>query len=343
MAQTNKIALAIHGGAGTILKSEMTAELEKEYRVALENALLAGWKILQSNGNALDAVEAATIELENFPLFNAGKGAVFTHDEKNELDACVMNGKTLRAGAVAFVKNVKNPIKLARLVMERTPHVLLAGKGADEFAKEMNVEMERDEYFFTEFRYQQLLKARAAQRVMLDHTIDEQVLIEEVLQAEHSEKDGNNESAANNSQSETANPKPMGTVGAVACDFEGNLAAATSTGGMTNKKYGRVGDSPIVGLGTYADNHTCAVSCTGHGEFFMLGVAAYDVAARMKYKNLSLQDAAQETIDYLTQIGGEGGLIAVDAFGNVTLPFNSAGMYRGYIQSGSVVQVEIYK
>ena len=343
MNQRQKIALAIHGGAGTILKTEMTAELEKEYRAALENALQAGWKILSSNGCAMDAVEAATIELENFPLFNAGKGAVFTHDEKNEMDACIMNGKTLRAGAIAFVKNVKNPVKLARLVMQRTPHVLLAGKGADEFAKEMNVEMETDEYFFTDFRFQQLLKARAAHRVMLDHTIEEPFLIEEVLLSEKPENDGNAQSTVNNSKSEKANPKPMGTVGAVACDGEGNLAAATSTGGMTNKKYGRVGDSPIVGLGTYADNHTCAVSCTGHGEFFMLGVTAYDVAARMKYKNLDLPVAANETIAYLTQIGGEGGLIAVDAFGNVTLPFNSAGMYRGFRTSEGEPVVEIYK
>jgi L-asparaginase / beta-aspartyl-peptidase len=345
MTQKNKIALAIHGGAGTILKSEMTAELEKEYREALQNALQAGWNILRAKGCALDAVEAATVELENFPLFNAGKGAVFTHDGKHEMDACVMNGKLLRAGAIAFVKNVKNPIKLARLVMERTPHVLLAGKGADEFAKEMEAELETDEYFFTDFRYQQLLKARAAHRVMLDHTIEEPLLIEEVLGEEGEkggEKDIKAESSAN-PKSKIQNPKSLGTVGAVACDFEGNLAAATSTGGMTNKKYGRVGDSPIVGLGTYADNQTCAVSCTGHGEFFMLGVTAYDAAARMKYKNLSLQDAARETIDYLTQIGGEGGLIAVDALGNVALPFNSAGMYRGYITADNEPVVEIYK
>lgn len=337
-----KIALAIHGGAGTILKTEMTAELELEYRQALENALRTGWKVLQAKGCALDAVEATTIDLENFPLFNAGKGAVFTHDGKNEMDACVMSGKTLRAGAVAFVKNVKNPIKLARLVMERTPHVLLAGKGADEFAGEMKVELAPDEYFFTDFRYQQLLKARAAHRVMLDHTIDEPILIDEVIHSETSQ-DENGKGQEFESESIANKSKPMGTVGAVACDFEGNLAAATSTGGMTNKKFGRVGDSPIVGLGTYADNQTCAVSCTGHGEFFMLGVTAYDVAARMKYKNLKLSDAAWETIDYLTQIGGEGGLIAVDAFGNVTLPFNSAGMYRGFVTADNEPMVEIYK
>ena len=339
-----KIALAIHGGAGTILRSEMTTELERDYRQALQNALLTGWEILRSEGKALDAVEATTVELENFPLFNAGKGSVFTHDGKNEMDACIMNGKTLRAGAIAFVKNVKNPVKLARLVMERTPHVLLAGKGADEFAGEMKVELELDDYFFTEFRYQQLLKARAAHRVVLDHTAEEAGLIEEVLSSEseplsHGLADDNRPD-----DKQTANQKSLGTVGAVACDYEGNIAAATSTGGMTNKKYGRIGDTPLVGLGTYAENATCAVSCTGHGEFFMLGVTAYDVAARMKYKNLSLSDAAREAVDRLTEIGGEGGLIAVDSAGNVALPFNSAGMYRGFITSdGGEPIVEIYR
>ena len=333
MTRTHKIALAIHGGAGTILKSEMTPELERNYRTGLENALLAGWKILQANGNALDAVEAAAVELENFPLFNAGKGAVFTHEGKNEMDACIMYGQNLRAGAVAFVKNVKNPIKLARLVMERTEHVLLAGSGANEVAREMQVEFEDAQYFFTEFRYQQLLKAREKGIVQLDHTRSEPKMIEEVV----------SDPKFKYPESEAQNSKPIGTVGAVACDFQGNVAAATSTGGMTNKKFGRVGDSPIVGLGNYADNQTCAVSCTGHGELFMLGVAAYDVAARMKYKNLGLSDAASETIEYLRKIGGEGGLIAVDAFGNVALPFNSAGMYRGFVASDTKLQVEIYK
>jgi L-asparaginase / beta-aspartyl-peptidase len=330
----SKIALAIHGGAGTILKSEMTAELEQDYRRGLAEALKVGWEILRNNGSALDAVEATCVELENFPLFNAGKGSVFTHEGKNEMDACIMNGATLRAGAVAFVRNVKNPIKLARLVMERTPHVLLAGRGADEFAREMQVELEDDQYFFTEFRYQQLLKAREAGVVQLDHTPDEPAMVEEVV----------SDPKFKFPKSQIPNPKSqIGTVGAVACDFQGNVAAATSTGGMTNKKFGRVGDSPIVGQGTYADNATCAVSCTGHGEFFMLGVTAYDVAARMKYKNLGLTEAAGETIEYLTEIGGEGGLIAVDALGNVTLPFNSEGMYRGYITNDGKLNVEIYR
>ena len=324
----NKIALAIHGGAGTILKSNMTAELENEYGRALENALHAGWRIIQSGGNSLDAVEASVCELENNPLFNAGRGSVFTHDGKNEMDASIMDGKTHNAGAVALIQNVKNPVKLARLVMENTEHFLLAGDGANKFAREMKIEFATDEYFFTDFRYQQLLEARERGKVQLDHTFDEPELIEEVQ-----------------------NPKPkiqnlkskIGTVGAVACDSQGNLAAATSTGGMTNKKFGRIGDTPIVGAGTYADNETCAVSCTGHGEFFMLAAAAYDVAARMKYKNSGLNEAAHETIEYLRLIGGEGGLIAVDNLGNISLPFNSEGMYRAFITSDSETSIAIYR
>ena len=312
----NKLALAIHGGAGTILKSEMTPALEKEYRKGLENALQKGWKILQKKGSALDAVEASVVELENFPLFNTGRGSVFTHEIQNEMDAAVMDGKKLKAGAVAFVRNVKNPIKLARLVMEKTEHILLAGEGANEFAREMRVEFETDEYFFTEHRYRQLLKAIEEGRIQLDHS--------------------------SNPKSQYANPKSLGTVGAVACDGGGDLAAATSTGGMTNKKFGRIGDTPIIGAGTYADNSACAISCTGHGEYFMLGVTAFDVAARMKYKNLSLAEAADETIQRLTEIKGEGGFIAVDAKGNVTLPFNSEGMYRGFVTTESEMKVEIY-
>lgn len=310
----NKIALAIHGGAGTILKSAMTADLEREYRNGLENSLKAGWEILSKNGLALDAVEAAVVALENFPLFNAGKGAVFTHEGKNELDASIMDGANQKAGAVAFVKNVVNPIKLARLVMERTEHILLGGDGANEFAKEMKVELAPDDYFYTEHRYQQLLQARKSGTIQLDHA----------------------------KETETENRKPIGTVGAVACDSSGNLAAATSTGGMTNKKFGRIGDTPIIGAGTFADNQTCAVSCTGHGEFFMKTLAAYDVSARMKYKNIKLEEAAHEVIENLREIGGEGGLIAVDALGNVALPFNSDGMYRGVMTADGLTRIKIY-
>ncbi|MEQ1923569.1 MAG: isoaspartyl peptidase/L-asparaginase, partial [Pyrinomonadaceae bacterium] len=267
-----KIALAIHGGAGTILRSQMTPALDAEYRTGLETALKIGWEILEKGGSSLDAVEATVCSLEDFPLFNAGRGSVFTHEGKQEMDACIMDGHRLNAGAVAFVKNIKNPVSLARLVMERTEHVLLAGDGANQFAEQIGIATEPDEYFFTEHRWLQLQNAMAEGRVQLDHAV----------------------------------AKPMGTVGAVACDINGHLAAATSTGGMTNKKFGRVGDTPLVGLGNYADD-TVAVSCTGHGEYFMLGVTAYDVAARMKYKGLSLADAASETVQRLNEIKGEGG------------------------------------
>ena len=309
----------------------MTAELEKEYRRGLEIALNKGWEVLRKNGAALDAVEAAVVELENFPLYNAGRGAVFTHDGTHELDASIMDGANRQAGAVASVKNVVNPIKLARLVMERTEHILLGGDGANQFAREMNVEFAPDDYFYTEHRYQQLLQAREAGKIQLDHA--------DLM--ENGKWKMENEIL--NPESEILNSKPIGTVGAVACDFSGNLAAATSTGGMTNKQFGRVGDTPIIGAGTFADNRTCAVSCTGHGEFFMRTLAAYDVAALMKYKNLSLQDAANEVIEKLREIGGEGGLIAVDALGNVALPFNSDGMYRGFITTDGEIKVEIYR
>lgn len=303
-----KPALAIHGGAGTILSSQMTPDLEREYRGGLEAALQAGWEVLSSNGSSLDAVEAAVVSLEDFPLFNAGRGSVFTSDGKNEMDAAIMDGSTLRAGAVAFVTHIKHPVSLARKVMEKTEHVLLAGEGANQFAAAIGAGTAPDEYFFTEHRWLQLQDAIAAGRVQLDH----------------------------------ASARPIGTVGAVACDSNGELAAATSTGGMTNKHFGRVGDTAMIGSGTYADD-TCAVSCTGHGEYFMLGVTAYDVAARMKYKGLDLETAARETIERLTEIKGEGGMIAVDTEGNVTLPFNSEGMYRGFIFGDGKIKVDIFR
>lgn len=300
----SKMALAIHGGAGTIQRSSMTAELEAKYRGGLEAALNAGWDVLRRGGSSLDSVEAAVVSLEDFPLFNAGRGSVFTHEGRNEMDASIMEGHTLKAGAVAFVKNIRNPIRLARMVMERTEHVLLAGEGANQFANEIGMTTEPDEYFFTEHRWLQLQEAIAEGRVQLDHAA-------------------------------------KGTVGAVACDSHGNLAAATSTGGMTNKKFGRVGDTPIIGAGNYADD-LCAVSCTGHGEYFMLGVTAYDLSARMQHKDLSLEDAARETIERVTEIKGEGGLIAVDSNGNVVLPFNSGGMYRGWITADGHPHTAIY-
>jgi beta-aspartyl-peptidase (threonine type) len=340
----NKTALAIHGGAGTIVKSLMTDELESEYRTGLQSALEIGWAILQKGGSSLEAVETTVCELENFPLFNAGRGSVFTHEGKNEMDAAIMDGARLKAGAVGFVKNVKNPVRLARLVMEKTEHILLAGEGANLFARQMNVEFADDAYFYTDFRYQQLLKARDEGKIQLDHTAEEPEILNSDVQTQTESQIFNPQSGEViiKLKSETENPKPIGTVGAVACDLAGNLAAATSTGGMTNKKFGRVGDTPIIGAGTYADNATCAVSCTGHGEYFMIAQTAFDVAARMKYRNLILTDAANEAIARLTEIGGEGGLIAVDSGGNVVLPFNSDGMYRGFITDNGKFTVRIY-
>jgi beta-aspartyl-peptidase (threonine type) len=293
----------------------MTPALEAEYRSGLENALNAGWDVLRRGGSSLDAVEAAVSWLEDFPLFNAGRGSVFTHEGRVEMDAAIMDGRTREAGAVAFVCNVQNPVQLARLVMERTEHVLLAGDGANQFANECGIKMQPDEYFFTEHRWRQLIDARDSDRIQLDHTGPlEPSLI-------------------------SANP--VGTVGAVACDKQGHLAAATSTGGMTNKKFGRIGDTPLIGAGTYADE-VCAVSCTGHGEFFMRGVTAYDVAARMRYGGDSLDEATRKSINVLSERKGEGGLIAVDSAGNIALPFNSEGMYRGYIGDDGEINVEIY-
>ena len=350
-----KIAIAIHGGAGTILRSMMTPELEREYRAGLESALQTGWEILTGGGSALDAVEQTVCSLEDFPLFNAGRGSVFTHDGKNEMDASIMDGRTLHAGAIAFVRNVKHPIELARLVMEKTPHILLAAEGANQFAKEMGVEFVPDEYFFTEHRWQQLQDAIASGTVELDHTVSnaERGMRNAESDGAHSSQSagGSGKTTENtenteqrrNPKSKIQNPKSLGTVGAVACDTNGNLAAATSTGGMTNKKFGRVGDTALIGAGTYAENATCAVSCTGHGEFFMMGVTAYDVSARMKYRGIDLETAARQTIERLTDIGGEGGFIAVDASGNVVLPFNSDGMYRGYCTADGETSVEIYR
>ena len=303
--------IAIHGGAGTILPHELTPDKEKAYTEALHQALAAGNTILAEGGSALDAVEAAVRALEDCPLFNAGRGAVFTHDGTHELDASIMCGKTGMAGAVAGVCGVRNPISLARAVPMHSEHVILAGRGAEEFARLHGIEFAEDAYFYSQFRYDQLQLAKDSDTVALDHSI-------------HTEK-------------------KFGTVGAVALDIFGNIAAATSTGGMTNKRFGRVGDSPIIGAGTYANNATCAVSCTGHGEFFIKNVVAYDIACLMEYKGLSLAAAAEYVVHQkLLPIGGEGGLIAIDTQGNISLPFNSAGMYRGWQRSGEQPNVAIF-
>lgn len=307
-----KFAIAIHGGAGTILRSAMTDEKEISYREGLQNAIIAGETILKKGGSSLDAVEAAIRSLEDNPLFNAGRGAVFTNEGKHEMDASLMNGKDLSAGAVAGVQNIKNPISLARAVMEKSEHVMLAAGGANEFAKKIKAEFMPDDYFFVQLRYDQLQQALKSDTIVLDHTLPED--------------------------------KKFGTVGAVAIDVHGNLAGGTSTGGMTNKKHGRVGDTPIIGAGTYANNTTCAISCTGHGEFFIRSVVAYDISCLIEYKGLSLKEACDLVVKQkLVKIGGEGGLIAIDKDGNIELPFNSDGMYRASLKEGEKMFVGIYK
>jgi beta-aspartyl-peptidase (threonine type) len=317
-----KFALAIHGGAGTILRSSMTAEKELSYKKALQDAITSGESILAKGGRSIDAVEAAIRTLEDNPLFNAGRGAVFTNEGKHEMDASLMNGKDLSAGAVAGVQNIKNPISLARGVMERSEHVFMAGLGAQEFAKKINAEFMADDYFFVQMRYDQLQQAKESDTMILDHTVDK----------------------ARPDESPFGREKKFGTVGCVALDVHGTLAAGTSTGGMTNKKHGRVGDTPIIGAGTYANNKTCAISCTGHGEFFIRSVVAYDISCLMEYKGLTLKKACDIVVmDKLVKIGGEGGLIALDAKGNIELPYNSEGMYRASKKEGEELFIGIYK
>jgi L-asparaginase / beta-aspartyl-peptidase len=319
--------MVVHGGAGTIERASMTPELEARYRAALEEALRAGHRILADGGSSLDAVVAAVRVLEDEPLFNAGRGAVFTSEGSNELDAAIMDGRTLRAGAIAGVTRVKNPITLARLVMEQSPHVFMIGGGAEAFAREHNVEMVPESYFFTENRWNALRRALETQgRPMPDRPPGAPA-------APTPEGAATDDDAGHK----------FGTVGAVALDRTGNLAAATSTGGMTAKRFGRVGDVPIIGGGTYANPH-CAVSATGHGEFFIRNVVAYDICARREYLGASLQQAAHDVVmSRLVQQGGEGGVIAMDAQGNHTMPFNSPGMYRGHIDAEGRTTVAIFR
>lgn len=306
------ISIAIHGGAGTLVKGMMTPEKEKAYKAALESALTAGYDVLEEGGTAVNAVEASVKCLEDSHLFNAGKGSVFTASGTHEMDACIMDGKSRNAGAVSLITGIKNPVSLAKDVMEKSEHVFLAGEGAMVFAKANGFKTEDPAYFYDELRYQQWQEIKGSDSFQLDHSV---------------KKDSK-----------------FGTVGAVACDQEGNIAAATSTGGMTNKKFGRVGDSPMVGAGNYAHNKTCAISCTGSGEFFIRGVVAYDVAALIEHKNMSLDNAANEVIHKrILEIGGDGGLIGVDTKGNITMPFNTEGMYRAAKNSKGLHQVLIYK
>ena len=306
------IAIAIHGGAGTITKASLTPEKEKAYNNALKEAVEAGHQLLARGGSALDAVEVAVASMEDSPLFNAGKGAVFTNEGRHEMDAAVMWGKNIKAGAVAGVRSIKNPVKLARAVMEHSEFVLLGSYGAEEFARTQNIDFVPQDYFYDEHRYQQWIEALDSGAVSLDH----------------SEK----------------KEKKFGTVGAVAVDAEGNVAAATSTGGLTNKKYNRIGDSPLIGAGTYANNQTCAVSCTGTGEYFIRAVAAYDVCCLMEYKGYTLQQACEEVVmNKLVKLGGEGGLIAITTAGDIALPFNSEGMYRASKKNEEETFTAIFK
>ncbi|MAP55608.1 MAG: beta-aspartyl-peptidase [Altibacter sp.] len=307
----NSISIAIHGGAGTLVKGQMTSEKEAAYKTALDTALEAGYAVLREGGTAVDAVEIAVRLLEDSPLFNAGRGAVFTAEGTHEMDAAIMEGKERKAGAVSLVTGIKNPIALARDVMNKSEHVFLAGEGSVLHAKGLGYTLESPAYFYDSLRYQQWQDIKGTNGFQLDHSIKKE--------------------------------SKFGTVGAVACDKDGTVAAATSTGGMTNKKWGRVGDSPMIGAGNYANNKTCAVSCTGSGEYFIRGVVAYDVSCLMEYKGCSLEEAALEVIqNRMGELGGDGGLIAVDAKGNIAMPFNTEGMYRGCKNSEGKKIIAIY-
>lgn len=306
---SHRFSIAIHGGAGTILRSTMTPTLQQQYESGLRDALHAGYAMLEKGGSSIDAVVAAVVSLENFPLFNAGKGSVFNNLGGHEMDAAIMYGKSLEAGAVCGVRHVKNPVSLAKEIMQHSEHVLLSGEGAEQFARLRQLAFEEDEYFYIEQRYKQWQDALKEDTVRLDHS-----------------------------------DKKFGTVGAVALDISGNLAAATSTGGMTNKKFGRVGDSPLIGAGTYANNRTCAISCTGHGELFIRSVVAHDISCLMEYRGLSLKEACDIVVhSKLVAIGGEGGLIAISKDGDIEMPFNSEGMYRACKDNSGRDEIRIYK
>lgn len=317
-----KYVLVIHGGAGTIRKNTMTAEKEAAYKAALTKALETGYAAIKAGKGSLDAVEAAIHILEDSPLFNAGKGAVFTNEGKNEMDAAIMDGSNLMAGSVAGVTVIKNPISAARAVMEKSEHVMMAGAGAEKFAKQAGLEIVDPAYFFTQDRWdglQKAIKADSAKNA-----------------ADHRNKKTYRLGTENKDYK-------FGTVGCVALDNKGNLAAGTSTGGMTNKKYGRIGDAPIIGAGTYANNNTAAISCTGWGEFYIRTVVAHDISALMEYKGLSIAEASKTVLDKMAKLGGNGGLIALDKKGNMTMPFNTEGMYRGSVTADGKIEVLIYK
>lgn len=316
--QVNKFAIVIHGGAGTILRENMSPEKEAAYKAKLEEAIRVGYNILKNGGSSLDAVEKTINIMEDSPLFNAGKGAVFTNAGTNELDASIMDGKTLNAGASAGTKTVRNPINLARAVMENSPHVMLSGAGAETFAQEQGLQLVDSSYFFTENRFKTLQRVK-----------------------EYEAKNQADKTTA--FYDETIKDSKFGTVGCVALDKNGNLAAGTSTGGMTNKRWGRIGDAPIIGAGTYANNNTCAVSSTGWGEFFIRAMVAHDISALMDYKGITLQEAAKEVIQKkVPELGGDGGIIAVDRYGNMVMEFNTEGMYRATMNAEGELEIDIY-
>jgi L-asparaginase / beta-aspartyl-peptidase len=313
-----KYSIALHGGAGTIVKEEMNEHLENEYLSGLQAALDAGYTILNNGGSAVDAVTRSCVSLEDNPLFNAGRGSVFTRTGTHEMDACIMDGNSLHAGAVTCVRNIRNPILLASEIMNHSDHVFLSGEGAFNFAVSRGITTAPDDYFYAKHRFDQWQSARDHEETFLDHN------------------DPSNAKLEKN--------KKFGTVGVVARDVEGNLAAATSTGGMTNKNYNRIGDTPVIGSGTYANNSTCAISCTGHGEIFLLAVAAYDVSCLIEYRNYSLQQAMDFVVNTkLVQMKGEGGMVGVDANGNISMQFNSLGMYRAARHNEGYQELGIYR
>ena len=323
-ATAGNIAIAIHGGAGTLKKETMSSDQQSKYHAALEQALQQGYRVLEQGGSSVDSVQAAIVSMEDSPLFNAGYGAVFTHDKTHELDASIMEGKNLNAGAVTGVSHIKNPIVLAAAVMQQSEHVMFSGEGAERFARTQNIPRVGNDYFSTERRLKQ---------------------IEQILEREAS-KTKLSEDQAKLSPGSAAlwEDRKFGTVGAVALDAAGNLAAATSTGGMSNKQYGRIGDSPVIGAGTYADNRACAVSATGHGEYFIRAAVTHDICARVLYKGITLQQAADEVIQgKLIQMNGRGGVVALSPKGEVVFSFNTSGMYRGYIDSKGARHTEIFK
>jgi beta-aspartyl-peptidase (threonine type) len=321
MTKQNEFAIIIHGGAGTILKKNLSDEKEKAYKVKLEQAIRTGYTILKDGGTSQEAVVKTIQVMEESPLFNAGKGAVFTHEETNELDASFMDGKTLNAGAVAGVMNVKSPIELAVKIMTDSDHVMLSGKGASLFAKEKGLEIVDPAYFYTERRFNSLQNIKDKEKTAV---------------APDDKKSAFYDADIKNSK--------FGTVGCVALDKDGNIAAGTSTGGMTNKRWGRIGDAPIIGSGTYANNKTCGVSSTGWGEYFIRSQVAYDISAQMEYQQKSLKEATADVIqNKLTKLGGTGGVVALDKNGNMSFEFNTAGMYRASMDDQGKLTVKIYK